>query len=203
MRRYAVIYADPPWCYRNKRRGYGGAEDHYPTMGLGEIKALQVPAADNCALFIWGTMPLLQDAFEVIDAWGFTYKTTAFCWVKQNSSGVGLVTGMGYWTRSNVEVCLLATRGRPRPISHRVHSVVISPRRRHSEKPGEVRDRIVQLMGNVPRLEMFARTRTPGWDVFGNEVKGGIDIPMGGSLGRPWRENRDREERWRRCSNAP
>ena len=174
--RYAVIYADPPWRYRNKRLGHGGAEDHYPTMALAEIKALRVPAATDCALFLWATMPLLQQAFEVIDAWGFTYKTTAFCWVKQNKSGIGYVTGLGYWTRSNAELCLLATRGRPQPISHRVRSVVHTPRGRHSEKPAEVRNRIVELMGNVPRLEMFARSHTPGWDVWGNEVRSRINL---------------------------
>jgi len=175
--RYAVIYADPPWRYRNKRHGHGGAEDHYQTMALDEIKALPVPAADDCALFLWATMPLLQQAFEVIEAWGFKYKTTAFCWVKENKSGVGHVTGLGYWTRSNAEVCLLAIRGRPHPVSHRVHSVVLAPRGRHSEKPEEVRHRIVQLMGNVPRLEMFARTRASGWDAWGNEVAGSIELP--------------------------
>ena len=175
-RRYAVIYADPPWRYNSKHHGYGGAEDHYPTMALEEIKAIRVPAADDCALFLWATMPLLRQALEVVEAWRFKYKTVAFCWIKQNKSGVGLVTGLGSWTRSNAEVCMLATRGRPRPVSHRVHSVVISPRGRHSQKPEEVRRRIVELLGNLPRLEMFARSRTPGWDVWGNEVSGSIEL---------------------------
>jgi N6-adenosine-specific RNA methylase IME4 len=176
-RRYAVIYSDPPWRYRGAFFGRS-IEDHYPTMPLEDIKALDVPAADDCVLFLWATMPLLRQAFEVIDAWGFTYTSVGFVWVKQNTSGNGLFMGLGWWTRANAEVCLLATRGRPKPISHRVHSVVISPRRRHSQKPDEVRERIVELVGNVPRLEMFARTRTPGWDVWGNEVKSTIEIPM-------------------------
>jgi site-specific DNA-methyltransferase (adenine-specific) len=201
MRRYAVIYADPPWRYSSKHHGFGGAEDHYSTMALEDIKAIRVPASDDCALFLWATMPLLQQAFEVIDGWGFKYKTTAFGWVKQNKSGAGLVTGLGYWTRSNVEVCLLATRGRPRPKSHGVHSVVVAPRRRHSQKPDEVRDRIVELMGNVTRLEMFARTRTPGWDVWGNEVKGAIELSPGQPLSQRVGED-DSERRWRRCSTA-
>lgn len=202
MRRYAVIYADPPWRYSSKHHGYGGAEDHYSTMALDDIKAIRVPASDDCALFLWATMPLLQQAFEVMNGWGFKYKTTAFCWVKQNRSGEGLVTGLGYWTRSNVEICLLATRGRPRPRSHSVHSVVVAPRRRHSQKPDEVRNRIVELMGNVPRLEMFARTRTPGWDVWGNEVRGSIDIPSPGSLSLTADVDGESERRWRRCSTA-
>jgi site-specific DNA-methyltransferase (adenine-specific) len=175
-RRYAVIYADPPWRYSSTHHGYGGAEDHYRTMALEDIKAITVPAADDCALFLWATAPFLRQAFEVIDAWGFTYKTVGFVWIKHNPSGHGLASGLGYWTRANAEVCLLATRGRPRPVSHRVHSVVISPRRRHSQKPDEVSQRIVDLMGNVLRLEMFARTRTPGWDVWGNEVAGSIAL---------------------------
>jgi Transcriptional activator, adenine-specific DNA methyltransferase len=198
-RRYALVYADPPWRYNSKHHGYGGAEDHYPTMALEDIKAIRVPAADDCALFLWATMPLLRQAFEVIDAWGFKYKTTAFCWLKQTKSGVGLVTGLGSWTRSNAEVCLLATRGRPRPVSHRVHSVVLSPRRRHSQKPDEVRERIVELMGNVPRLEMFARVRTPGCDTWGNEVKNSVEIrvPRLDDAG-----HAESERRWRRCSIA-
>jgi len=169
-RRYSVIYADPPWRYRSKNHGRGGAEDHYPTMALDEIKAVRLPAASDCALFLWATMPLLPDALAVIKAWEFTYKTVAFCWVKQNMSGLGLFTGLGAWTRANSELCLLATRGRPQRLSRRVHSVVVSPRQRHSQKPDEVRRRIVDLMGDVPRLEMFARSRTRGWDVWGNEA---------------------------------
>ena len=169
-RRYSVIYADPPWRYRSKNRGRGGAEDHYPTMAVEEIKAVRLPAAQDCALFLWATMPLLPDALAVIKAWGFTYRTVAFCWVKQNMSGPGLFTGLGAWTRANSELCLLATRGRPHRLSRRVHSVVISPRQRHSQKPDEVRRRIVDLMGDVPRLEMFARTQARGWDVWGDEA---------------------------------
>jgi N6-adenosine-specific RNA methylase IME4 len=203
-RRYAVVYADPPWRYSSKHHGYGGAEDHYPTMDLDDIRAIPVPAADDCALFMWATMPLLRHAFEVVEAWGFKYKTTAFCWVKQNKSGIGLVTGLGYWTRSNVEVCLLATRGRPRPISHRVHSVVVSPRGRHSQKPDEVRRRIVELMGQVPRLEMFARVRTPGWDAWGNEIHNSIELALPTVLDR--RDDsasaNSRARRARRCSIA-
>lgn len=203
-RRYAVVYADPPWRYSSKHHGYGGAEDHYPSMALDDIRAIPVPAADDCALFMWATMPLLRHAFEVVEAWGFKYKTTAFCWVKQNKSGIGLVTGLGYWTRSNVEVCLLATRGRPRPISHRVHSVVVSPRGRHSQKPDEVRRRIVELMGHVPRLEMFARVRTPGWDAWGNEVHNSIELALPRVLDR--RDDsasaNSRARRARRCSIA-
>lgn len=203
-RRYAVIYADPPWRYRSRHLGYGGAASHYATLALNDIKAIRVPAEDDCVLFLWATCPLLRDAFEVIDEWGFKFKTVGFTWIKQNPSGRGLATGLGHWTRSNAEVCLLATRGRPRPISHRVHSVVVSPRGRHSQKPEEVRRRIVALMGNVPRLEMFARVRTPGWDAWGNEVRNSIELtPPAVLQGRDESDSSSgRERSARRCSIA-
>ncbi len=171
-----MIYADPPWRYRDGRRGHGGAEDHYRTCPLEDIKRIPVPAASDSALFLWTTMPMLPHALEVIRAWGFRYKTVAFCWVKQNRSGRGLFMGLGGWTRANAELCILATRGRPRRLSRRVHSVVVSPLQRHSQKPDEVRRRIVELMGDVPRLELFARDRAEGWDAWGNEVDGSIEL---------------------------
>lgn len=169
-RRYRILYVDPPWRYRSRNRGRGGAADHYDTMSNEELKRLQLPAAKDCALFLWATWPLLPDAFELIRAWGFEYRSVAFCWVKLNPSGRGLATGLGAWTRANTEPCLLATRGRPTRLSRSVHSVVVSPRRRHSQKPDEVRDRIVELLGDLPRLELFARCRVAGWDAWGNEV---------------------------------
>ncbi len=176
MRRYSIIYADPPWKYRDEHRGRGGAADHYQTLGLEELKRMKVPAAEDAALFLWGTMPLLPQAVDLIDAWGFRYTTAAFCWVKLNPKSPGLATGLGAWTRSNAELCLLGIRGRPRRISRAVHSVVVAPRTRHSEKPAEVRRRIVELFGDLPRLELFARSRTPGWDVWGDEVAGSISL---------------------------
>lgn len=103
-------------------------------------------------------------------AWGFSYKTVAFVWIKQNRKNDNLFTGMGYWTRSNAEICILATKGHPKRISASVHQVIISHIEEHSKKPQEARDRIVKLMGNVPKIELFARNTTPGWDVWGNEV---------------------------------
>ena len=172
-KKYSIIYADPPWGYRNKGTR-AAAERHYRTMTLDEIKALPVQgiAAEDCVLFLWATFPCLPDALEVIREWGFTYKTLAFCWVKKNRKSPGWFWGLGNWTRSNPEVCLLATRGRPERISAKVHSVIDDPVKRHSEKPQEARERIVELMGDVPRIELFARQRTPGWDVWGDEVDG-------------------------------
>lgn len=171
MRKYQIIYADPPWHYR-QRFGSGIAEDHYPTMTIDELKALPVRrlADKDCALFLWITCPMLSEAWEVIETWGFTYKTVAFVWVKVNNAGDRLHMGMGWWTRSNVELCLLATRGHPKRQNNRVYQVIISNREAHSKKPDEVRRRIESLMGELPRVELFARQYPPGWDVWGNEV---------------------------------
>lgn len=178
-KKYGVILADPPWAYRvyTKKDGGRSAESHYPTMSLADIRAL--PVADiadrDCALFMWATFPQLQEAFSVIKAWGFTYKTVAFVWVKQNKKSDSLFWGMGYWTRCNAELCLLATKGKPRRASAGVHQVIVSHVQEHSRKPKEVHKRIIQLMGDVPRAELFARRKADGFDVWGNEVESEID----------------------------
>jgi len=145
-------------------------------MKLHDICALPVAgiAAEDCALFLWATYPFLQDAFAVIKAWGFAYKTVAFTWVKRNRKSPGWFVGLGHWTRANAEVCLLATRGQPKRISKSVRQIIDSPVERHSKKPDEARRRIVELMGDVPRIELFAREKAGGWDVFGNEVESTI-----------------------------
>lgn len=177
--KFNIIYADPPWAYRvwSKATGSGrSAASHYPTLDLESIKALPVQAiaAPDCALFLWATSPNMREAFETIDAWGFTYKTIAFTWIKRNVKAPTLFWGMGYWTRANPEFCLLATRGNPRRVAANVHSVIESPVLRHSAKPPETRDRILQLMGDLPAVELFARPPVPaGWWVpVGNEIDG-------------------------------
>ena len=174
---YSVIYADPPWRYSAKNV-QGAAEKHYPTMGIDEIRALPVAelAEKDCALFLWVTVPCLLEGLSVLQAWGFQYKTIAFVWIKQNKKADSLFWGMGYWTRSNAEFCILATRGSPKRQSAGVHQVIVSHIEEHSKKPQEARERIVQLMGDVPRIELFARQKTPGWDVWGNEVESDIEM---------------------------
>lgn len=171
---YKIIYADPPWRFAVRSdKGLGkSADQHYPTMTIDKIKQIPVSkwAAQDCALFLWVTDPCLQQAFEVIDAWGFIYKTVAFTWVKTSIDGSKYPIGTGYWTRANPEMCLLATKGSPKRLDRGVRQLVIAPRREHSRKPDIIRDDIVRLMGDVPRLEMFARTSTPGWAVWGNQV---------------------------------
>ncbi|WP_329381801.1 MT-A70 family methyltransferase [Anaerofustis sp. HA2171] len=174
MKKYNIIYADPPWQFKvYSSKGLGrSAESHYPTMSLEEIKRLPVGelAANDCALFMWTTVPLLQECFSIMKAWGFDYKTIAFVWIKQNKRTDSLFWGMGYWTRANAELCMLATKGHPKRQSARVHQVIISHIQEHSKKPEEARDRIVQLIGDLPRVELFARTKSDGWDVWGNEI---------------------------------
>lgn len=175
---YNIIYTDNPWEYKVwSKKGQGrSAESHYPTMHLEDICALPVSsiAAPDCALFMWVTFPTLPDAFKVLEAWQFDYKTIAFVWVKRNKKSPGWFWGMGHWTRANAEMCLLATRGKPKRISARVHQIIDTPIEEHSKKPGETRRRIVELMGDLPRIELFARQATPGWDVWGNEVTSNI-----------------------------
>lgn len=147
-KKYGIIYADPPWAYRNKS-SRGAADNHYPTMKLKDICALPVQdlAKDNCVLFMWATYPAIKEALQVIEAWGFTYKTIGFQWVKLNKNGVGYFFGLGNWTRSNSEICLLAIKGKPKRKSASVSQLIISPVERHSKKPAITRDKIVELMG--------------------------------------------------------
>ena len=177
MKTYQVIYADPPWRYQY-RCGSGVAENHYPTMTVNEIKALPVKELvdKNCVLFLWITFPMLQEAWGVMDAWGFRFKTVAFVWVKVNRKEDSLFTGLGWWTRANAEICLLATKGHPRRQSNTVHQVILSRIEEHSKKPDIARRRIEALMGDVPRVELFARQAAPGWDVWGHEVRNSFDM---------------------------
>jgi N6-adenosine-specific RNA methylase IME4 len=119
---------------------------------------------------------MLPESLRVIHAWGFRYKTVAFVWLKQNRKALTWRTGLGFWTRSNAEVCLLATRGRPQRRDNTIHQFIITPTEAHSKKPDEVRDKIVRLLGDIPRVELFARQTPPGWDVWGNEVNNTFDL---------------------------
>jgi len=179
-KRYGCILADPPWAYSVwSKKGAGRcAEHYYPTMQVPDICALPVAdlADKDCALLLWATFPCLPAAFEVLKAWSFEYKTVAFVWCKRNRQSPGYFTGMGYYTRANVEICLLATKGHPKRVSKSVRQIIDTPIERHSKKPDEARTRIVQLFGDVPRIELFARERVPGWDCWGNEVESDITL---------------------------
>lgn len=187
--KYKIIYADPAWSY-DKKIGQGVADEVYDTMDLQDIKDLPIQeiSDDDCFLFIWVTFPMLREGLEVIEAWGFEYKTLAFSWIKtnkrQNQSQLSFLPidtidsffGIGHYTKSNCEVCLLGKKGKPKVVDNSVSSVLIAPLRGHSRKPDETRDRIVQLCGDLPRVELFARQNKDGWDAWGNQVKNSITI---------------------------
>jgi site-specific DNA-methyltransferase (adenine-specific) len=178
-KKYQIIYADPPWVYRDKASaGFRGACYNYKVQNDSWICNLDIEGIvdDNCILFLWVTMPKLPIAFDVIKAWGFTYKTCAFTWIKVNKKADTLFFGMGNWTHGNAELCLLATKGKPKRVNKAIFSVVQSRIRKHSQKPDEVRERIVELMGDLPRIELFACERVEGWDVWGNEVYSDIEL---------------------------
>ena len=177
MKKYKIIYADPPWSYRDKANaGKRGASHKYKTQSQSWLEALPIKniCADDCVLFLWVTMPKLSECWTLINQWGFTYKTVAFTWVKKNKIKPTWFWGMGNWTRANAELCLLCTKGKPKRISASVHSVIETPIEGHSKKPDVVRDKIIQLMGDLPRIELFARNKVPGWDSWGNEIESDI-----------------------------
>ncbi len=171
-KKYKIIYCDPAWSYNNKSLNRGGALRHYPTMDIEDIANLPVAeiSDDDCILFMWTTFPKIFESKQVIDSWGFEYKTLGFVWVKKNKIADSNFWGMGRWTRSNAEVCLIAVKGKPKRLSAKVHSVIESKIEKHSKKPDIVRDKIVELIGDLPRIELFAREKSKGWDSWGNEL---------------------------------
>lgn len=174
--KFNIIYADPPWNYKvYSKKGQGRcAENHYTTMNIDDICNIDVASisADNCILFMWLTFPCLQDGLKAIEKWGFTYKTNGFTWVKKNKIKDSWFWGMGFWTRANAEICLIATKGKPKRISKAVHSIIDTSIEKHSKKPDVVRDKIVELVGDLPRVELFARQQHQGWVCLGNEIDG-------------------------------
>lgn len=186
---YRVIYADPAWRY-DDRGCEGAAEKHYTpdesgrsTMAKNDLQALPIAeiAARDCALFLWVVSPLLDEAIDLIRAWGFKLKTKAFEWVKYSANSHRPFYGTGRYTRAGTESCLLATRGRPRPVNKNQSELIETVEgwdhtavyqgavAEHSRKPDEVRERIRVMMGDVASIELFARTRWPGWDAWGND----------------------------------
>lgn len=191
MKKYQIIYADPPWDYGSKTKTIQGlASKHYPVMRVDDICRLKVKEITdkNCALFLWVTPPHLKSGIKVMESWGFKYGTIGFVWVKTNPKSGTPVFGIGHWTASNCELVLVGLKIGSKLVraNKNISQVVISPRREHSQKPDEVRKRIVDLMGDLPRIELFARgerskdlfeyNRYDGWDCWGNEVESDIDL---------------------------
>lgn len=181
MKKYKIIYADPAWEFNNKNTGgsmKSGSSAHYSVSSLEDMKALPIKeiSDDNCVLVMWWVGSQPDEALELMRAWGFTLKTmTGFVWVKLTIK-LKLFFGMGFWTRAGSECALIATRGKPKPASHSVRSVIKAVAERHSKKPDIFRDKVVELCGDISRVELFARQKTPGWDAWGNEVENDVDL---------------------------
>jgi len=176
MKKYQIIYADPPWNFNFHKRDLKTKEHLYPTMKPQDIINLGVKdiADADCVLFLWVMNSEIPLALECIKSWGFEYKTVAFTWVKTTKNTYHF--GGGNWTRSNPELCLLAKKGVIKRQSASVRNLVMERLREHSRKPDRIRDDIVELCGDLPRVELFARNKTEGWDVWGNEVDSDIDL---------------------------
>jgi len=187
---YGAILADPPWAFnlwwggRTKQGNHvkstpsRSTKPSYDVMDEAELSSLPISslAKDDCVLVMWTCWPVLEWSIRVMRAWGFEYKTCAFCWVKANASQIDMfkddITAhmtLGYWTRSNSEVALLGTRGKPKRLDAGVRQAIIEPRREHSRKPDGIHRRIERLCAG-PYLELFARQRRPNWDVWGNQT---------------------------------
>lgn len=190
LKTYGALLIDPPWRFEvwDKDTGNGrSAELHYPTMSLAELQALPVDSimADDCTVFMWATWPTLPDAMVLGEAWGLQYKTCAFLWAKMNkhmTGRFGIVEhdanwfmGMGYWTRANTEPCLLFTKGKPKRKAADVRQLIVSPIRRHSQKPDE-QYRLIEQLVDGPYCELFARQAYPGWERWGNEVESTVTL---------------------------
>jgi N6-adenosine-specific RNA methylase IME4 len=168
-RRYAIIYADPPWKFEAYDLESGidrAAETHYPTLATEEICGLPVAnlATPDAALLLWTTPAHLPDALRVIEAWGFEYRTQ-IVWVKPSG-------GLGYWVRNQHEILLIAARGNMRspPEGSRPPSVITAPRREHSQKPDEAYELIERAYPELPKIELFARNAREGWSAWGNQA---------------------------------
>lgn len=168
-KKYRIVYADPPWKYK---RTFGSGITKYPCMSLEELKNLPIDniSKDNSMLFIWTTFPFLSECLELISAWGFEYKTIGFNWIKMNKKSDTLFWGLGSYTRSNSEVCLIGTKGKTNRLDKGVHSVIFSRIREHSRKPAITRNKIIKLVGDLSRIELFATEHIHGWDSWGNEI---------------------------------
>jgi N6-adenosine-specific RNA methylase IME4 len=177
-KRFSVIYIDPPWPWATwggpSGKIHSAVDNHYNTQALDEIAKLPVAAlmAEHCAVLMWCTWPHIAIGTHVamFNTWAVKPSTVAFVWMKQNPSGDGLHTGMGYYTRSNSEVCFIATKGQPSRLVKDVHQIVLAPVGEHSAKPDEVRRRVERLFAG-PYLELYGRAAVDGWTVWGNEIE--------------------------------
>lgn len=178
-KKYQIIYADPPWEYKQSgsaKNSRGMAKQHYDIMNTQDICSLPVKniKTDNAICFMWATFPNIDQALEVMKAWGFIYKTAGFVWVKRNRRTTSVFWGMGAYTRANAEVCLIGTSKKTKAKElvrrHDIHQIIYEPIENHSKKPDKVREKIIDLCGDISRIELFARQKVIGWDCWGDEV---------------------------------
>jgi len=175
--KYQIIYADPAWKYY--QGGYKNQEQHYETLDINYIikfidenkRHVKDLADENCILFLWTTSPMLPYMIELIKEWGFKYSTVGFVWVKSLKDGNNFHFGCGNWTRANCEYCLIGIKGKIERKDASISQIIYEPISKHSKKPAIVREKIVKLVGNLPRIELFARNKRPGWDFWGNEIE--------------------------------
>jgi len=181
MKKYSIIYADPPWQFNNKKTGgsmKSGADAHYSTMSIEDIKKFPINeiAEDDCVLIMWWVGSQPQEAIDLVKAWGFTIKNmNGFVWVKLTKKLLAFF-GMGFWTRAGSESAIIATRGKPKPLSHSVRAVRREVAGKHSEKPNIFREDVIELCGDLPRIELFARKKVEGWDSWGDEIDSDIKL---------------------------
>lgn len=173
-KKYNIIYADPPWSYTGWKNGNRSVTRHYPTMMKEEIinmkDTIKSISDENCIIFLWVTFPCLIEGLQVMKEWGFKYKTCGFNWIKRNKKSDTWFFGLGYWTRANSEICLIGTKGKIHRKSNKISQIIDTHIEEHSKKPAIVREKIVELVGDLPRIELFARQTVAGWDCWGNEV---------------------------------
>ena len=170
-KKYSIVYADPPWKYK-ENWGNGSNEHTYPTMSFEDICGLPVGSitTSNAHLYLWVTNPFMNEGLQLVEKWGFKYKTI-ITWVKTYGDGITPIMGMGYYFRSCTEHIIFAVKGKMRTRNKNTKNIFmdINPKL-HSQKPQSTRDMIVRCSGDLPRIELFARQRVPGWDCWGNEV---------------------------------
>jgi len=181
MKKYDIIYADPPWQYTTRECLAktsilnGELNFHYSTMEINELKRLNIQkiSSKNSLLFLWVVSPMLDDGIDVLKSWKFSYSTIAFVWYKQR-------TNPGHYTMSECEICLVGKRGSipfPRGIRN-ARQFLSEMRGNHSSKPDEIRNRISFMFPTQKKIELFAREKHEGWDAWGNEVDSDINLEM-------------------------
>lgn len=174
-KKYQLIYADPPWNFEtwSQKGEKKSASNHYSIMTMDDIGNLPISSIsdDNCILFMWATDPLLPKQIQIMEKWGFTYKTVGFVWIKTNRKTMSSFIGLGYYTRSNPEYCLVGVKGYVgRPERKDISEVVMNPIREHSQKPDIIYEHLEAMYPDFSKIELFCRGGRSGWTSWGNEV---------------------------------